>query len=90
LANVEESTDVGAVAGDVVAAAWKELLGTAPAQHSDDFFAAGGDSLKAVRLVAAIRDRIGVVVPFRTVFDKSTFGELADVVAEAWAQSAPQ
>jgi hypothetical protein len=32
---------------------WRQLLGHAPASCDDDFFAAGGDSLQAIRLAAA-------------------------------------
>jgi acyl carrier protein len=75
-------------AHNVVAQAWAALLGSTPTRPTDDFFTAGGDSLKAIRLVAAIRDRIGVEVPFRAVFDNSTYAELVDVVVKAWSDPA--
>jgi amino acid adenylation domain-containing protein len=34
---------------------WRQLLGHAPASCDDDFFAAGGDSLQAIRLAAAAK-----------------------------------
>jgi acyl carrier protein len=74
-------------ASDVVARAWSDLLGASPTRSADDFFRAGGDSLKAVRLVAAIRDLAGVSLPFRVVFDNSTYGELTEAVARACGEA---
>jgi acyl carrier protein len=73
--------EIGA-ARSIVAQAWAELLGAAPSEPEEDFFTAGGDSLTAIRLVASIRDRLGVALPFRAVFDNSTYGELGDIVAK--------
>nr|AKA59382.1 non-ribosomal peptide synthetase [uncultured bacterium AB_9] len=78
----------GTTAQEAVSESWNELLGVAPADPGDDFFSAGGDSLKAVLLVAAIRDRVGIVLPFRIVFDNSRFGELSERVALAMRESA--
>ncbi len=49
----------------------------------DDFFASGGDSLLAARLVAAIRETSGVVVSVRSVFDAPTVRALSAAVAAA-------
>ncbi|MFC8616108.1 amino acid adenylation domain-containing protein [Micromonospora purpureochromogenes] len=42
-----------------VAAAWQEVLGVAPADPATGFQAAGGDSLRALRLVTVLRQRHG-------------------------------
>ncbi|MGC9539619.1 amino acid adenylation domain-containing protein [Streptomyces sp. UG1] len=41
---------------ELVAAAWRELLGAEHVGRDDDFFALGGDSLLATRLVARLRE----------------------------------
>ncbi len=43
-----------------IARIWTELLGSPPAHSSADFFAAGGDSLLGLRLLARIEKRFGV------------------------------
>ncbi|GAA3971611.1 hypothetical protein GCM10022231_36430 [Gordonia caeni] len=57
----------------------RELLG----EHvgiDDDFFAAGGNSLIATRVVAAVAERTGVRVPVRAVFDGRTGASIAAAV----------
>ncbi|WP_405093362.1 amino acid adenylation domain-containing protein [Micromonospora sp. NBC_01392] len=44
---------------DRVAVAWQEVLGTAPRDPATGFLAAGGDSLRALRLVTLLRQRHG-------------------------------
>ncbi|MGI5479207.1 non-ribosomal peptide synthetase [Streptomyces lavendofoliae] len=54
-----DGDDEGSVAG-VVAAAWASVLPLGRAEPEDDFFACGGSSLLAVRLVARVRQRLGL------------------------------
>ena len=42
---------------------WCAVLGVASACASDDFFALGGHSLRALQLAAAVRERFGVDMP---------------------------
>ncbi len=44
---------------DVIAEEWSALVETPPANPDADFFASGGHSLHVVRLLAAVRDRVG-------------------------------
>ena len=66
---------------DVVRACWAALLELPLDEVSlqANFFAAGGDSLLAVELVATLSERLGVEVPLDPLFFDGTFGALADV-----------
>ena len=64
----------------VVCALVAELLGVAAARPSDDFFALGGHSLSAARLVARVRSVLGRVLEIRAVFEAPRLGDLAERV----------
>ena len=66
-----------------LAEAWRELLGVENIARDDDFFALGGHSLAAVRLFAKIRKHFSVDLPLATLFQASTLGGLATVVAHS-------
>ena len=46
---------------------WRQVLGQDEVGITDDFLEAGGDSLLAARLVAAMKNRFGIVVPVAVV-----------------------
>ncbi|MDL2079743.1 amino acid adenylation domain-containing protein [Streptomyces sp. GXMU-J15] len=66
-----------------VAAVWSELLGVERVGRQDGFFALGGHSLVAVRVVARLRERLGVEVPLSAVFEAPTLSAFAEAVAAA-------
>ena len=59
---------------------WQELLGVTDVGLGDDFFALGGQSLLAVRFVAAVKDRLGVPFNLATLFAASTLREVSDAI----------
>jgi amino acid adenylation domain-containing protein len=63
-----------------VATLWGNVLGYAPVSMTDDFFARGGDSLLATRLVALIRKEFSIELPLRSLFEVTTVAGLAEVV----------
>jgi amino acid adenylation domain-containing protein len=62
-----------------IAAIWAEVLGTERLGADDDFFASGGNSLLAARVVAALRDRLDMEIPVRALFDHPTVAGLARI-----------
>lgn len=70
---------------------WQEVL-TAAEQGlgvTDDFFAAGGDSLSAVRLMARVQRRFGIELPISALIEAPTVRELARAIESAGASSRP-
>jgi acyl transferase domain-containing protein len=56
---------------------WRNALGLDRLGVHDDFFAAGGNSLVAVQLLAGIRQHTGQRVPMRTLFEAATVARMA-------------
>ncbi len=65
-----------------LAALWSELLGITDIGRRDDFFVIGGHSLLAARLVARLRERLGVEVTLRQVFETPALADLAEALRE--------
>ncbi|GLZ36652.1 non-ribosomal peptide synthetase [Actinokineospora sp. NBRC 105648] len=61
---------------------WGELLSLEVVGVHDSFFALGGDSITALRLVSRVRRAFGVAVTPRDLFDAPTIGELAETVRD--------
>ncbi|WP_255327722.1 non-ribosomal peptide synthetase, partial [Nocardia sp. 348MFTsu5.1] len=61
----------------VLAGLFAQVLGVERVGLDDDFFALGGDSLAATRLVARVNAALGVLVEVRAVFDHPTVERLA-------------
>lgn len=63
--------------------AWSQLLQISPneLEPTSDFFALGGNSLLAARLVNLLKQQLGVELSAKTVFQSPRLSELAAVVA---------
>ncbi|RKG77514.1 AMP-binding protein, partial [Corallococcus terminator] len=61
-------------------ALWRELLGTQTLGIRDSFFMLGGDSLLATRLVARLREELGVDVPLASFFRTPTVAGIAESI----------
>ncbi len=74
---------------EILAAIWSELLGRERIAPGDGFFDLGGHSLLAARLVARVRERLGVELPLRDVFEAPDLGGLAARVRAGLAVPPP-
>jgi amino acid adenylation domain-containing protein len=71
---------------EIVADFWVETLETDDVGVHDDFFAVGGNSLQAARLVARIRETFEVELPVRALFTGPTVAGLAEAIRAAAAE----
>jgi amino acid adenylation domain-containing protein len=62
---------------------WEELLGVRPVGVRDDFFALGGHSLAAVRMVHRIEQHLGERLPLATLYAHSTVESLGRALLNA-------
>ncbi|MFM0736451.1 amino acid adenylation domain-containing protein [Paraburkholderia xenovorans] len=62
---------------------WQDVLGGALPGADDDFFALGGHSLSAVKVVARVRQHLGVTLPLQSVFSLPVLAQLAQAIAAA-------
>ncbi len=72
-----------------LAAVWREILGVDRVGANDDFFALGGNSLAATRLVARVGETFGVRLGPVQVFTHPTLELLAGRLDEAAGSAAP-
>lgn len=64
-----------------VIAVWESLLGRTGVRASDDFFALGGNSLKAIRMLSRLREQCGLDVSIRQLFAAPTVKGLIESAA---------
>lgn len=73
-----------------LAAIWRDILGVSGITPEDDFFALGGHSLSAVRMIARVRKDFGVSLPLGKLFEAprlAAFAALLGAGAVAPAQA---
>jgi acyl carrier protein len=66
----------------MLAAIWAEVLKVERVGRHDNFFALGGHSLLATRVIARIRNVLGVEIPLRALFENRTVASLAAAIEE--------
>ena len=66
-----------------LAQVYAEVLGVEQVSASENFFALGGDSLRAFQVIARLRAAFDVNLSIGTIFMKPTVNELARVIQEA-------
>ncbi|MCP1749196.1 non-ribosomal peptide synthetase [Bradyrhizobium japonicum] len=63
---------------EILAGIWRDLLGIDAVSRHDDFFALGGQSVLAIRLVSQIREAFGIELPLADVFEYPQLARLAE------------
>ncbi|GAA4707708.1 non-ribosomal peptide synthetase [Phytohabitans rumicis] len=71
----EDAVAPRTVAEERIADIWEELLGVRAGVHQS-FFALGGHSILAVRLISRLQAEFEVTLPVRTVFERPTIAQL--------------
>lgn len=79
----------GTPAEQAIAAIWSEVLGLHTVGLNDNFFDIGGDSLRAVRVVARIESVLGLELPLHAFFEGPTVAEIAARLPQAARPAAP-
>jgi acyl carrier protein len=74
---------------ETLAAIWAELLQIERIGAEDDFFELGGHSLLAVKMVARLRDALGVELALPAVFKGRTLAAVAEEVTASLLSEAP-
>jgi amino acid adenylation domain-containing protein len=70
---------------EAIAEIWSGLLRVERVGATDNFFDLGGHSLLATQVASRLRDRFGLEIPLKTLFEAPTVGDLALAIAQAQA-----
>jgi acyl carrier protein len=71
-----------------LAGIWADLLGVAEPGVDDNFFELGGHSLLATQLATRVKERFGIDLPLRALFETTTLASLADAIDRTAASPA--
>ena len=67
----------------VLAEIWSDLLDCGPVGRNDNFFALGGHSMLAARMIDAVAARLGVAPSLKSLWSHPTIAELATQLSDA-------
>jgi len=73
-----------------VAEVWAEVLEKSPIAITDNFFDLGGDSLKAMEVIARLHASLGVEIPLLAFFEDPTVAHAAEVVDSLQGEPKPE
>jgi thioesterase domain-containing protein/acyl carrier protein len=69
---------------ETLASLWSELLGVERISRHDSFFELGGHSLLAVRMIARLRQQLGVELPVQAIFKTRTLALFAALFGQQY------
>jgi len=72
-----------------LAAIWSQVLGIERIGVQDNFFALGGDSLRATLVISRVREAFQIEFPLRSLFEMQTVKQLAMAIAEIQGETHP-
>src|SRR5215813_6764807 len=75
---------------DAIAGIWADVLGVPYVDKGANFFEIGGDSLKAMEVIAKVSDLLHVDLPLIAFFEEPTVRHLADVLSSGQESTAEQ
>lgn len=70
-------------AEQLTAEVWRQVLGACEVDRADNFFLLGGSSRAALRVAAALTERLGAKVPVRLVYQYSDLSAFAGQLPQA-------
>ena len=68
---------------------WQDVLGIPSVSINDNFFALGGDSIKATQVISRIRQRLHVDVSIQSLFVAPTVAALAQELSAGGSERHP-
>lgn len=66
----------------IIAEMWKRVLKVDSVNNKTDFFVEGGESLKAMKMCAEVKKRIGIDITVADVFSHTIYGEFCEFIEE--------
>jgi amino acid adenylation domain-containing protein len=78
----EEYEEPRTISEQMIAGIWSEVLGLERVSRKDNFFWVGGHSLIGAQVISRVRERLGVEIGVRSLFEKPTLEEFAREVEE--------
>jgi amino acid adenylation domain-containing protein len=72
---------IAAAASEVTSQPWQQATGCPAPGPADNFFAQGGDSVSAARMLVRLGHAMGVQIPISALHEHPTFGDFTEYVA---------